>query len=297
MNRRSFVKYSGAFAAFSLMPISCMKNNPKKTSPMGLQLFTVRDAMQRDALGALRALKSIGYTDFESYGYDALQKTYYGMNPEEFKTRLQDLELKTSSGHYDFANYLWSTKDDLLTYTDSCIEGASRLGDSYVVWPIMPEGSRNPEGFKQLVQQLSIIGERTKAANMGFAYHNFGYDFEDFDGFMPYQYVIDQTDPDAVQLEVDFYWVVRAGRFTPEEVIELAPGRFPLWHIKDMDKVTQDYTELGNGSIDYVKLMPDPDRAGLKHHYIEQGGNFAKDSMSSVAESAVFFQKHLGQLL
>ena len=64
-----------------------------------------------------------------------------------------------------------------------------------------------------------------------------------------------------------------------------------------MDNVTQDYTELGNGSIDYVKLMPDPDRAGLKHHYIGQGGNFAKDSMSSVAESAVFFQKHLGQLL
>jgi sugar phosphate isomerase/epimerase len=295
MKRRTFVKLGSAAYIASLMPYSCL-GPATKVGKMGLQLYTVRDAMEQDVFGTLKALKAMGYTDFESYGYNAVDKTYYGMTPEQFKAMLQGLELRTNSGHYGFADHLWSSKDELLAYTDSCIEGASRLGDEYVVWPIMPQDARNPEGFKQLVQQLSIIGERAYAAGMGFAYHNFGYEFEQYEQFMPYKYIIEQTDPTHVQLEVDFYWVARAGVYTPIEIIELAPGRFPLWHIKDMDKVTQDYTELGNGSIDYENLMPDPGRAGLKHYYIEQGGNFAKDSMSSVAESAAYFQKHLGQL-
>lgn len=296
MKRRTFVKLGSAAYAASLLPFSCMGQN-ESMAKMGLQLYTVRDAMERDVLGTLKALKVTGYTNFESYGYDALNKTYYGMSPEQFKIMLDDLELSTDSGHYGFADYLWSSKEELLAYTDACIEGASRLGDEFIVWPIVREADRNPEGFKKLVEQLSIIGERASAAGMGFAYHNFGYEFVQYDEFMPYQYIIQQTDPAKVKLEVDFYWVARAGVYTPKEIIELAPGRFPLWHIKDMDKVTQDYTELGNGSIDYKRLMPDPDRAGLKHHYIEQGGNFAQDSMSSVAQSAQYFKKELTHLL
>ena len=295
MKRRTFVKLGSAAYAASLLPFSCMNRN-QSTTKMGLQLYTVRDAMQRDVLGTLKALKVMGYTNFESYGYDALNKTYYGMTPEQFKNMLEDLELSTDSGHYGFADYLWSSREELLAYTDACIEGASRLGDEFIVWPIVREADRNLEGFKKLTEQLSIIGERASAAGMGFAYHNFGYEFEQYEEFMPYQYIIEQTDPSQVKLEVDFYWVARAGVYTPKEIIELAPGRFPLWHIKDMDKVTRDYTELGNGSIDYKRLMPDPDRAGLKYHYIEQGGNFAQDSMSSVAQSAQYFKNELTPL-
>lgn len=295
MKRRTFIKLGSAAYIGSLMPYSCMSStsNPGK---MGLQLYTVRDAMERNVLGTLKALKAMGYTNFESYGYDANSKTYYGMSPEVFKNELKSLDLNSNSGHYGFADYMWSSKDELIAYTDSCIEGASRLGDEFIVWPIVREEDRTPDGFKRLVEQLSIIGERAFAAGMGFAYHNFGYEFAQYEQFMPYKYIIEQTDPAHVQLEVDFYWVARAVIFTPKEVIELAPGRFPLWHIKDMDKVTQDYTELGNGSIDYENLMPDPARAGLKYHYIEQGGNFAENSMSSVAQSAAYFQKHLRQL-
>ena len=131
---------------------------------MGLQLYTVRDAMQRDVLGTLKALKVMGYTNFESYGYDALNKTYYGMSPEQFKNMLEDLELSTDSGHYGFADYLWSSREELLAYTDACIEGASRLGDEFIVWPIVREADRNLEGFKKLTEQLSIIGERASGS-------------------------------------------------------------------------------------------------------------------------------------
>ena len=70
-----------------------------------------------------------------------------------------------------------------------------------------------------------------------------------------------------------------------------------MWHIKDMDKVTRDYTELGNGSIDYTQILPDPEKSGLKYYYIEQGGNFAVNSMESVATSALFFKKNLQHLI
>ena len=296
MKRRTFVKLGTAAYAASLIPLSCL-DKPPRSNQMGLQLFTVRDALERDVLETLKALKAMGYTNFESYGYNVADQTYYGMSPEQFKQMLGDLGLATNSGHYGFSDYLRASKDEILRYTDGCIDGASRLGDEYIVWPIVGERDRNPEGFKMLVEKLNIIGERASAAGMGFAYHNFGYEFVEYAEFMPYRYIIEQTDPSQVKLEVDFYWVAHAGVYTPKEVIELAPGRFPLWHIKDMDKISRDYTELGSGSIDYTTLMPDPMRAGLKHHYIEQGGNFAQDSMSSVAQSAAYFQSNLRHLL
>ena len=110
MKRRTFVKLGSAAYAASLLPFSCMNRN-QSTTKMGLQLYTVRDAMQRDVLGTLKALKVMGYTNFESYGYDALNKTYYGMTPEQFKNMLEDLELSTDSGHYGFADYLWSSRE------------------------------------------------------------------------------------------------------------------------------------------------------------------------------------------
>ncbi|CAI8186540.1 MAG: Uncharacterised protein [Flavobacteriaceae bacterium] len=96
-----------------------------------------------------------------------------------------------------------------------------------------------------------------------------------------------------MKLEVDFYWLMRAGVMTADELVEKAPGRIPLWHIKDMHKVSKDYTELGNGSIDYTKILPDPIRSGLEWFYIEQGGNFAETSMQSVETSANFFKANL----
>ena len=114
---------------------------------------------------------------------------------------------------------------------------------------------------------------------------------------MGYDVVLNETQADLVQMEVDFYWVMHAGVLTPKELIEKAPGRFPLWHIKDMDKITRDYTEMGNGSIDYTSLLPDPKRAGLQHYYVEQGGNFAVNSMQSVDQSAQYVQRELLHLL
>jgi len=90
---------------------------------------------------------------------------------------------------------------------------------------------------------------------------------------------------------------MHSSKYTPSELINLQPGRFTMWHIKDMDKVTRDYTELGNGSIDYKKLLPDPKKSGLEYYFIEQGGNYAVDSTTSAIESAKYFKSDLQELL
>jgi sugar phosphate isomerase/epimerase len=84
---------------------------------------------------------------------------------------------------------------------------------------------------------------------------------------------------------------------SPKELVEKQPGRYVMWHIKDMDKVTQDYTELGNGSIDYTQVLPDPSRSGLAFYYLEQGGNFAHSSMQSITDSAAYFKERLQRYL
>jgi len=83
-----------------------------------------------------------------------------------------------------------------------------------------------------------------------------------------------------VKLQIDMYWVMHSSKQTPKELISQHPGRYVMWHIKDMDKITRDYTELGNGSIDYVDVLPDPNESGLEYFYIEQGGNFAHNAMN-----------------
>ena len=93
------------------------------------------------------------------------------------------------------------------------------------------------------------------------------------------------------------YWVMNASKYTPKELIDQQPGRYVMWHLKDMDKVTRDYTELGQGSIDYVKILSNLPTSGLEYYYLEQGGNFAHSPMQSVEVSARYFKKHLQRFL
>ena len=146
-------------------------------------------------------------------------------------------------------------------------------------------------------KKLNIIGEQITKAGLGFAYHNHGYEFEEHDGESGFEIIMRETDPSLVKLQMDMYWVMHSSKYTPKELIQKQPGRYVMWHIKDMDKVSKDYTELGNGSIDYVELLPDPNISGLEFYFIEQGGNFSDDSMKSASDSAKYFKEYLQKYL
>lgn len=155
---------------------------------------------------------------------------------------------------------------------------------------------RNAEGFKRLANRLNEIGAQVAQAGLGFAYHNHGYEFENWSGTTGHQILMTATDADLVKLQMDLYWVIHSGE-SPKVLVADQPGRYVMWHIKDMDKVTRDYSELGNGSIDYITKLPDPNQSGLEYYYLEQGGNYAVNSMQSATESIRYFKKNLQSLL
>lgn len=296
MKRRHFLQQSSILGAGLTLGLPHLAFTKSPKFKLGLQLFTVRDAMAEDPIGTLKQLKAMGYEDFETYGYDPKTESIYGFAVAEFKALLDELGLTTTSGHYGFSDYFNASDEELRWFVAQCIKAAKALESPYITWPWIHPDYRNAKDFKRLATLLNTIGKQVAEAGLGFAYHNHGYEFDDWGGTTGFEIILAETNPDWVKLQMDMYWAVHSGT-TPKALVAAQPGRYVMWHIKDMDKITRDYTELGNGSIDYVSMLPDPVAAGLEYYYIEQGGNFAENSMQSVATSITYFKKHLQHLL
>lgn len=297
MNRRDFIKTSSVAAAATLLPWSCHSAGHAPKFKLGYQLFSIRDEMEKDPIATLKALKAMGYQDFETYGFDVATNTIYGFEPTDLKDILAEMELTVSSGHYDFNSLMEKSDHELQNYVAASIEAAKTINNSYITWPFIAEQYRNKEGYELLVNRLNLIGAQVNEAGLGFAFHNHGYEFADLGGTTGYELIAEGTDPQQVKFQMDMYWVMHQGLTTPKELVEKYPGRYVMWHIKDMHKVSRDYTELGNGSIDYHSVLPDPEKSGLQYFYIEQGGNYTVSSMESAKASASYFKNELQQYL
>ena len=294
-SRRTFLKQTGVLSVSSILPLSVLPVNYKYK--MGLQLFTIRDAMAKDPLGSIKYARSLGYEDGEIYGYNGDNDTYYGIKSKEFKKQLDSLDFTISSGHYDFSSRFNEPIDVLKKYVDQCIIGSENLNSKYITWPWLAPEYRTIENFKVLTDKLNIIGEQVTNAGLQFAYHNHDFEFTDHNGEQGYDIILSGTDPNLVKLQMDMYWVEHSSNKSIHELIKENQGRYVMWHIKDMDKVTRDYSEMGNGSIDYKNILSSIEQKDLQYYYIEQGGNFAKNSMQSITDSAIYFKKHLQRYL
>jgi sugar phosphate isomerase/epimerase len=297
MKRRRFIKQTGLLSTTTLLPISCLSSNTMSKYKMGLQAFTIRDAMEKDLIGSLKIVKDLGYEDLELYGFNPESETYYGHSASEFKSILENNGLTTSSCHYGFSDYFEASVDELDNYVSKCIEGAKELNMSYVTWPWLAPKYRNIESFRRLTEKLNRIGEQVTKSGLKFAYHNHDFEFVEEKGEIGYDIIMNGTDSNLVKLQLDLYWAVHSSKLSPAELIAKDPERFVMWHIKDMDKVTRDYSELGNGSIDYQKMLTNLDQTGLEYYYLEQGGNYAQNSIQSITDSANYFKTNLQQYL
>jgi sugar phosphate isomerase/epimerase len=297
INRRNFIVQSTSAMSACLLSAHGFTNVSTAKYKMGLQLFTVRGPLANDVAGTIKKIAGIGYEDCETYGYDPAQGKYYGLKASAFKQLLADNKMITTSGHYDFTKFFDKTTDELMQYVDQCIEGAHALGQRYITWPWLDPAFRTLENFRLLTGKLNAIGERVNKAGLGFAYHNHDFEFVDYNGENGYDIIMRETDPSLVKLQMDLYWIIYASKLSPVELFSRQPGRFVMWHIKDMDKKSRDYSEVGNGSIDFTIILPEASRAGLQYYYIEQGGNFAKDPIQSITDSATYFKKNLEKYL
>jgi sugar phosphate isomerase/epimerase len=283
-NRRTFIRQTGVLAS-ALMMGSSFSLKPKYK--LGLQLYTIRDAMSKDVRGTLKKIASYGYQEVETYGFN---KQYYRFTPAEFRSLLEDNGLSSPSGHYDLDKYALpgAAADALNKYVDECIQGALILKQTYIVWPWLNESLRSIEKFKEVVATLNRIGERINKAGLQLAYHNHDFEFIDHNGDTGYAMLLRDSDPSNVKLELDLYWSSYMKQDLPA-LFKKQPGRFPLWHLKDKDKQNQDlHTTMGNGDIDYGKLLSYAKLAGAKHMYVEQGNNYVPNDLSCVERSAAY---------
>ncbi|MDI6402162.1 sugar phosphate isomerase/epimerase [Balneolaceae bacterium ANBcel3] len=231
-------------------------NSAPKTLPFGLQLWTLRDVIADDPQSVLRQVADYGYTSIESY--EGPLGMFWGMGNNGFKQFMDDHGMKMVSSH---ANVF-----DQVEYK---IEEMANIGVEYIVCPhIGDQGSI--DAYKEMADRFNQIGKLAKEGGLSFAYHNHGYTFEEMDGVMPQDVLMEHTDPDLVEYQVDMYWVEITGQSTLDW-LKKYPGRFTSCHIKDLANGDQpESTVLGTGTIDFPPILRHAKDDGMKHFIVEQ---------------------------
>jgi len=157
------------------------------------------------------------------------------------------------------------------------IEDAKIIGHKYLVLGYLPEEERKSlDDYKKLVELLNRAGEQCRKENLQFAYHNHNFEFKTLEDKIPYDLILAETDSRTVKMELDLYWITKAG-LNPVTYFEKHPGRFPLVHVKDMDDTPRKFfTEIGRGVINFGEIFSKSGEAGIRHYFIEQDETPAK---------------------
>lgn len=167
------------------------------------------------------------------------------------------------------------------------VDDAAEAGLSYLVCASTPVGTLDE--IQKSIEVFQKTGEACKKAGIGFAYHNHATEFDAVEGGKtPYELILSQTDKDLVKMELDLAWAVKAGK-DPVELFKGQPGRFPLLHIKDIKSDLKTITEVGNGVVDFKKILAASAIAGVKHIFVEQ--DMAADPIASIATSIANLKK------
>ena len=260
MNRRTLLKnlagaLGGAVLLNNMSPHGRAEGR-KKLSRIGLQLYTVRRDLERDFEGTLRKVAALGITEVEFAGY-------FGQKAEQIKKLLKNLGLASPSAHIDTA----ALRGGLA----KAIDDAKIIGHKYLVLGYLPEEERKSlDDYKKLVELLNKAGEECQKSDLQFAYHNHDFEFKTLENKIPYDLILAETDARNVKIELDLYWISKAG-FDPLAYFEKYPKRFPLVHVKDMDATPKkSFTEVGRGTVDFKKIFAKGGAAGIRHYFIEQ---------------------------
>ncbi|WP_341840679.1 sugar phosphate isomerase/epimerase [Chitinophaga caseinilytica] len=263
MQRRNFIK-SLAIGAAGLST-SSLWASPSASKKLGIQLYTVRDAVAKDLPGTLERLAKLGYNKLEIYGYNG---TFFGKSVSEFKSILSGTGMQVRSSHH-LPGHAMKMKGTLLDGWDKAVEDMHAIGAKYMACAYLFPEERTGEFYAKLPDLLNKSGEKTKSAGIQFAYHNHDFEFEKYNDSLLYEYLLKNTDPAMMNMEMDLYWAVKAKQ-DPVSWFERYPGRFPLWHVKDLEKGSEDITEVGNGSIDFDRIFAARKKAGMKEWFVEQ---------------------------
>ena len=241
------------------MSACCQESKTKKD--IGLQLWSVRDDMNKDAESTLQKVGEIGYTFIEAAGYD--NGKFYGMSPADFKALLDKNGLKFTASHAGYALPDSTNWEETMAWWDQCIDAHKAAGAEYIIQASMDgRGYGSLEDLKLYCDYFNAVGEKCKAKGLQFGYHNHDKEFGEVDGQIRYDFMLQNTDPENVFFELDLYWIKVGGK-SAVDYFEKYPGRFWFWHIKDKK-------ELGaSGTMDFKSVFAEAEKAGMKKIVVE----------------------------
>lgn len=282
-NRRNFIKNTGALALGSLvLPKAYALSGRIAALPQpGLQLFTFFNVIDNDVPGTLQKIAEVGYKNIESAF--SRKGGYYGMKPKAFATLLKGFGMSWKAHHVIGAPFripagakppagpdgkpvtippMRNLRDNYKELIDEAAEG----GVEYIVCASTPIGTG--EEVKNSISILNKSGEYAKSVGLQFVYHNHDAEFRQVEGKIPYDLFLSETSPEVVKMELDLAWVIKGGA-DPVELFKKHPGRFPLWHVKDLDAERKKVQAVGTGTIDFKRIFTYAEASGLKYYFIE----------------------------
>lgn len=238
----------------------------------GMTLYTVRNEMGKDAKATLKQVADLGYKYIEAVDYK--DGKFYGMTPDEFKSYLKSLGLTPISVHMGSMT---------LDNADKLVADVKAAGFKYFIAPVPPMGmfkydakakslTMDPD-VEKLANILNTIAHKAKDAGLEFLYHNHNFEFErNKNGIIPIDYLLEHLDAKYVNFQMDLYWVTKAG-VDPVDYFKKYPGRFKIWHVKDMDSEGR-FAPVGQGKIDFKRILDNKKLSGMKYYIVEQDQTF-----------------------
>ncbi len=302
-NRRDFIKVTGAAAVGSVLMSQAKAFGLKEQHAVGLQLYTFFGKIDDDVEGTLKKIRAIGYTEIES----AYSKKggFYGMKAKEWNTFLKNLGLSWQSHHVLGAPFVLPPGQKMPVGADGkpiaipvlknlrdnyqeIIDDAAEGGVPYLVCATTPFATA--EELKTSIDTLNKAAEAAKKVGIQLCYHNHDKEFEKMDGAVVYDRLLSETDADKLKMELDLCWAVKAGA-DPVELFKKSPGRYPLWHVKDLDKERKGPAPVGTGVVDFKRIFANAKVAGMKHFFVEHDA--PADAFASITTSYQNIEKLL----
>lgn len=266
-DRRTFIG-SAAAGVLGASPLARLlgATSMERLGRIGLQLYTIRKAMERDFEGSLARVARIGYREVEFAGY-------FDHSPEQVRRMLRRHGLTAPSAHVSL--------EDIRTHWDRTVADAHTIGHQYLVCAWINDEDRTVDGYRKVAGEFNRAAETARNAGIEFGYHNHSYEFVPVDGQLPYDILLAASDPGLVKFELDLFWITKGGA-DPLAYFAKYPGRFPLVHVKDMSRDGK-MVDVGKGTIDFRKIFADREQAGIRHFFVEH--DEPADPFASIATS------------
>jgi sugar phosphate isomerase/epimerase len=294
-NRRLFLKTSGVLTLGAMLPglssagwFSTMAKYP----PAGLQVYTLNSLLNASGANTqtvLKQISDIGIKEIETAtGRDGL---YYGHKPKVFAKMANDAGLKWIGNHIGglprtpassaaaaaVQQKPRNLRDNIQEIVDDAAEGGCK-------WVVCSSSAISTlDEIKRTTEVFVIAGDLAAKNKMRFAYHNHQSEFDQIEGVSAFEYVLGNTDKKKVFMELDLAWATAAGQ-DPVALFNRYPNRFPLWHVKDLDKTTGRPCPVGSGIVDFKRIFTNSKQSGVEHTFIEQDGAKAIQDPASSAQ-------------